>query len=246
MVAGARSEMVPMGARSVVYIVKAKFAKQCDTINRKNSGRLQMGGSAHSKRLLRGMMADENSVTFWIQAVRAGDSTAAQELWNRYFDKLMRLARARMNHLPKATYDEEDAAISTFQVLYRQLQNGSYPELSDRDELWQLMLTVMARKINRRAEYESAAKRSSNGLPATPFDSAAVIDTTAVEVADECGALLTKLADPNLEQVALWKLDGFTNDEIAQKLNKTRRTVQRMLNLIREIWTNELLDDQRE
>jgi DNA-directed RNA polymerase specialized sigma24 family protein len=45
---------------------------------------------------------------------------------------------------------------------------------------------------------------------------------------------------PEIQQVALLKVDGYTNDEIAQQLGCTRRTVQRRLNLIRDVWAEEL------
>ncbi|TWT92737.1 ECF-type sigma factor [Stieleria varia] len=184
-------------------------------------------------------MDEGNSIAVWIDAVRRGDESAAGELWRRYFHQLMHLARSRMRTLPRATYDEEDAAISTFRVLCQKLQDGDYPAVQRHDELWRLMLTILIRKINRRAEYESADKR---GAPATGTDLPDPISVEWIQagVSDECEHLLRKLDDPHLERVALWKLDGYTDDEIAKKLNRTRRTVQRMLRLIRDIWEHEL------
>ena len=97
-------------------------------------------------------MCDSNSISLWIQAVRAGNEDAANELWQRYFSQLMKVARSRMATLPRAAYDEEDAAISTFRVLCQQLREGNYPDLADRDELWRLMLKVLLRKVSRRVE----------------------------------------------------------------------------------------------
>ena len=177
----------------------------------------------------------ENSVTSWIQAVRVGDEDSARLLWDRYFDSLMRIARSRMGTLPRATYDEEDAAISTFRVLCRRLQEGGYPELSDRNDLWQLMLTVIMRKIGHRAQYEFAEKRGGLTKEFSQVDESMIPCANTAEVAIEYQLLLAKLNDCNLERVAVLKLEGFTNEEIAVKLNRTRRTVQRMLDLIREI-----------
>lgn len=185
-------------------------------------------------------MTDQDSVTNWIGAVREGDSVAATALWSQYFDQLMRQARRRMSTLPTSTYDEEDAAISTFRVLCEKLQAGAYPDLADRDELWQLLLTILIRKINRRAAYENADKRQQPILLTSDHsDELADLDwqTLTTESAEECRQLLASLDDPHLEQVAVWKLEGFTNDEIAIKLNRTRRTVQRMLGLIRHTWS---------
>jgi len=182
---------------------------------------------------------DEQSVTLWISAVRRGEDEATHRLWQRYFEQLLRQARRRMSNLPRTTYNEEDAALSTFDVLCAKLREGCYPNLSDRDELWQLMLTVLARKIGRRADYEHAEKRAilrtSGGYEQTVCMAEAPRSASQQAVL-ECQELLSRLGDDNLERVALWKLEGYTNDEIADKLNRTRRTVQRMLELIRDTW----------
>ena len=44
------------------------------------------------------------------------------------------------------------------------------------------------------------------------------------------------LSDPGLRQIALWKLEGYTNSEIAQQLECTLRTVERKLERIRAYW----------
>ncbi len=179
----------------------------------------------------------QNSVTLWMHALRAGDEAAAFELWKRYFAQLMQIARTRMAALPRGSYDEEDAALSTFRVLCEKLQEGRYPDLADRDELWKLMLKMLVRKVSRRAEYETAGKRTASQFFADEGQLTAAEDQTVTTlVADECEYLFRALDDPNLEQLVLWKLEGFTNDEIARKMNRTRRTVQRMLTLVREVW----------
>lgn len=179
--------------------------------------------------------AKEGSVTCWVQAVRRGDEDSASLLWKRYFNSLMATARSRMGTLPQETYDEEDAAISTFRVVFRKLQEGGYPELSDRDELWQLMLKIIVRKISHRVQYEFASKRGGMAAKLTRVDESTIACPDSSEVAMEYQSLLAKLEDSNLEQVAVLKLEGYTHEEIATKLNRTRRTIQRMLVLIRAI-----------
>jgi DNA-directed RNA polymerase specialized sigma24 family protein len=55
----------------------------------------------------------------------------------------------------------------------------------------------------------------------------------AAEVAEECGRLLAELEDDCLRQIALWKMEGFTNEEIAAKLGRSVPTVERKLARIR-------------
>ncbi len=185
-------------------------------------------------------MADENSVTQWIHAVRRGDQAYAEKLFLLYFSRLTSFTQSRMRSFSQATYDAEDAAISTFRVLFQNLEEGRYTELDDREEFWHLILKIASRKINRRVEYETAAKRTLDFAIASRIEPENVIDPSAPQIGLESERLLRMLGDVNLEQVAVWKLEGFTNEEIALKLNRTRRTVQRMLNLVRELWQEEL------
>ncbi len=185
-------------------------------------------------------MRSEQSVTRWIAAVRNGDTAAATQLWDRYFTQLMHQARLRMSNVATSTYDEEDAALSTFLLLCKKLEDGSYAAIADRQELWHLMLTVLIRKIGRRVKYQHAAKRTDAKMSFKPCSLDELPATTTQEISQECFELISSLKDPNLEQVALLRFEGYTNDEIALKLNRTRRTVQRMLNLIRDLWQEEL------
>jgi hypothetical protein len=56
-------------------------------------------------------------------------------------------------------------------------------------------------------------------------------------VREECDLLLHRLGDATLRSVALWKMEGFTNEEIATKLGCAGRTVERKLKVIRDLWT---------
>jgi hypothetical protein len=56
---------------------------------------------------------DDGSVTKWIGDLKAGGDSAAQHLWERYFERLVQLARARLRSARRAgaIEDEEDAAL---------------------------------------------------------------------------------------------------------------------------------------
>lgn len=185
----------------------------------------------------------EDSVTHWIVAARQGNADAIERLWQRYFRRLMVQARVRMSNVSAGSYDEEDAALSTFNVLCRRLEHGGYPELNGRQELWNLLLTVLIRRIGRRVKYQSAAKRPSNSAPLSPECLDEIASPNQEQFSCECQELISSLNDVHLQQVALMRFEGYTNDEIALKLNRTRRTVQRMLTTIRSQWEEELKPD---
>src|SRR5262249_14630482 len=93
------------------------------------------------------------SVTRWIVALRGGEADeAARRLWDRYFDRLVSLARARLRTAPRGPDDEEDAALSAFESLCRGVAQGRFGRLGNRDELWRLLATITARKAADRIE----------------------------------------------------------------------------------------------
>ena len=62
----------------------------------------------------------------------------------------------------------------------------------------------------------------------------------ALQVAEELELRLQALAvDPELRQIALDKLAGYTNAEISQRLRIGVRSVERQLSMIRKIWNED-------
>ena len=66
----------------------------------------------------------------------------------------------------------------------------------------------------------------------------------AIEIADECRRLLELLDEPDLRQIALWKVEGFTHEEIAARLDCVPRTIERKVQRIRMLWKDELAELQ--
>src|SRR5271157_2501414 len=102
---------------------------------------------------------DGGSVTRWIGGLKAGDPAAAQALWGRYFDRLVRLARKRLASRTGGVEDEEDAALSAFDSFCAGLARGRFTELGDRDDLWKLLVVITARKVAAQADRRRALKR---------------------------------------------------------------------------------------
>ncbi|MBI1915085.1 MAG: hypothetical protein HYS12_10160 [Planctomycetes bacterium] len=80
-------------------------------------------------------MSSAGDVTRWLQQLKAGDHDAVQPLWERYFRRLVGLARDRLRKLPRRTADEEDVALSAFDSFCRRAEEGRFPRLDDRDGL---------------------------------------------------------------------------------------------------------------
>jgi hypothetical protein len=83
-------------------------------------------------------MSSSSSVTAWIGQVTTGDRDAAQKLWERYFKWVVGLARAKLP-LGRRKYGEhEDVAISAMKSFLQRAENGRFPNLLSRDNLWGL------------------------------------------------------------------------------------------------------------
>jgi hypothetical protein len=91
-------------------------------------------------------MPDKGSVSLWIDRLKGGAGEAAQPLWERYFAHLVALARAKLRGAPRQAADEEDVALSAFDSFCRGVEQGRFPRLDDRDDLWQLLMLLTARK----------------------------------------------------------------------------------------------------
>jgi len=190
-------------------------------------------------------MSGNGSVTNWMEALSAGDGEGAQFLWERYFRRMVELARNKLRASASRVADEEDVALSAFHSFCQAVADHRFPKLANRDDLWQILVMLTARKALDQRKYDQRKKRSESATK--PLDDMALETfigqdpdpAFAVMVADEFRSLLNRLGDPELKQIALWKLEGCTNEEIAENLKCTERTVGRRLALIRGIWEND-------
>ena len=192
----------------------------------------------------------QGSVTLWLRSLEAGDPGAARKLWNRYFEDLVRLARERLRGAPRAVADEEDAALSAFDSFCRGAALGRYPRLDDRDDLWRLLVVITERKAFDQATSERRQKRGGGKVLGTPHlpdgdgtgRDAVLPEPTpelAAMMADECRRLLGLLRDDSLRLVANLRMEGYTNEEVADRLGCSVRSVARKLELIRRTWLGE-------
>jgi DNA-directed RNA polymerase specialized sigma24 family protein len=185
------------------------------------------------------------SVTQWLDQLRAGNPAAAQPLWERYFRRLVGLARKRLQDTPRGVADAEDVALSAFHSFCRGVEAGRFPQLHDRANLWHLLVVITARKAQRFAEHEGRLKRGGSarleeGVNLDQLVGSEPTPEFAAMVAEECRRLFAALEDAELERVAQRKMEGYTTDEIAQELGYVSRTVERKLRLIRTVWSQEL------
>lgn len=202
------------------------------------------------------MSSDE--VTCWFQGLAQGDEAAVEQLWRQYYEKLVRFARRKLAEGQRRAADEEDVALSAFHSFCRGAAAGRFPHLEDRHDLWKLLVTITARKASHQVRRDMQQKRGSGNVRGESVFAAAggrkevgmgnLLGTEptpefAAMAAEECRRLLEALPDEETRQIALWKLEGYTNEEIAGNLKCAERTVERKLQKIRELWLRDEKSD---
>jgi RNA polymerase sigma factor (sigma-70 family) len=186
-----------------------------------------------------------DSVSHWLEQLNTDDdSQAQQQLWNRYFSRLAAVARGRLTGTPQRDADEEDVALSVLDSFFRGAQEGRFPNLKDRTGLWPLLVKMTARKAINQIHRQLAKKRTNKAEQYVPdLTELAGNEPTpqfAAEVAEQVQRLLDKLNDDQLQTVAMKKLEGYTNADIAAQLGIVERSVARKLVRIRTEWASEI------
>jgi DNA-directed RNA polymerase specialized sigma24 family protein len=192
---------------------------------------------------------EQGSITHWTDDLKGGEDSATERLWGRYFDRLARLARERLRAVPRTVADEEDIALSAFDSFFTGVERGRFPQLEDRDDLWGILATIAKREA---ADYAQRLNRQKRGggrildeaALAGPVGEGPGIDAFAgaeptpdvvAATTEEVRRLFGLLPDEPLRVIALLKMEGHTNDEIASRLDCALRSVERKLECIRNL-----------
>src|SRR2546421_298289 len=180
-------------------------------------------------------MTTSGSVSQWLGRLQAGDRDAAEQLWERYFHRLVCLARGKLLAVPRAAADEEDVALSAFDSFCRRAEQGLFPRLADRDDLWEILALITVRKASDLVQHETRGKRDWRKVQPEMEPEGSGPDAEeplllrlaahepdpafAAEMADQYRRLFAELEDDELRTIATRKLEGFTNEEIAEELD---------------------------
>ena len=205
-------------------------------------------------------MGSDASVTRLIQLLRADDPAvrdmAAGLIWRRYFRDLLELARRNLDRRVRRREDPEDVLQSMFHSFCARQGRGEF-DLAGRDELWKLLVTITLRKVRNTAREHRRERRDVGREQAGPtaaddsscpgwaleqMDAAGPSPAEAAVLNEALERRLASLEDPELRQIALWRLEGYTNREIGDQLDYSERSIERKLERIRSRWMS---DDDR-
>ncbi len=197
-------------------------------------------------------MEDDAQLSLWIRQLKEGDSTAAQRLWDRYHHRLVGLARKKLRDAPRSAMDEEDVAQNAFVSFCDSAQAGMFPDISDENNLWPLLVIITARKAATQRLHERRAKRGGGRVRSeascdgdSEFSRTATTEPAPEEIAvfsAELERFMDRLEDPIHRVMLLWKLEERTNQEIARHLDCSLSGVERKLREIRRLLEIDLAD----
>ncbi len=190
-------------------------------------------------------MSEDHSITAMLVDLKSGDEVAARLVWERFFHRVCALARTKMAASRERSTDEEDMALSAINALCIGAREGRFRKLEDRDDLWQVLAMITVRKAANVYRNREARKESGESILGFDKDGErrgidAVIhgkadDLLMESLGQSCEHLLGIL-DPKLQEIARLKLEGYSNQEIADRWNRSVKSVERYLAMIRQKW----------
>ncbi len=194
-------------------------------------------------------MSVDDDVTAWIVGLKRGETVAAQHLWEHYYQRLLNLAAQRLPGHMRRAFDEEDVVLSAIDSFCRGAAKGRFPDLADRNSLWALLIVITQRKCRAKLRHHSAQKRGGGKVQGEsafdPSSGGGISDVIgqdptpqfAAQMTEEVERLLNMLGDEVTRQLAILKMEGYTNQEAAAHLSCSQTTIERRLRLIRKTWS---------
>jgi RNA polymerase sigma-70 factor (ECF subfamily) len=180
--------------------------------------------------------ADRSLLDLW----RGGDEAAARQLFERYAERLVSLARRRLSQRLASRVDPEDVVQSVFRTFFQRAKEGQFT-FSDPDDVCKLLVRITLHKTLRQVEYHKAAKRDPSQETAQGEDQQArlmeMLDREPTPEAanaflDELEHFLSRLK-PNERQVLELRMQGHGTEEIAARLRTYDRSIRRIMERIR-------------
>jgi RNA polymerase sigma-70 factor, ECF subfamily len=173
-----------------------------------------------------------------LECLRSGDRDAASALYARYAKRLRQLIRAKCSAQLARRVDAEDIMQSVFYAFFRGATGGCY-QVPAGEELWPLLLVIALNKIRTQGSFHRAAKRDvrvTRGLE----DAEALRQAVSQLEVDEPLPFLNLIVQETLErmpqsrrEIVELRVAGYEVEEIAERVGRSKRTVERLLQTCR-------------
>lgn len=186
---------------------------------------------------------EETADRLLLARLRGGELDAASQLYLKYADRLIHVARRQSAPALASRFDPEDVVQSVFRTFFRRFSAGAY-DLPDGDELWKLLLVISLNKLRKLGLHHRAikrdARRTQGGEPIAEV--AGADDQAAVLQLRLTIAELLERVDPTAARIVQLRVEGREVSEIAELTARSKRTVERVLQNFRRRLAQELDD----
>ena len=108
-------------------------------------------------------MSNLDAVTEWMAKLGDRDCQAAQVVWDNYFQRLANFARRKFRDMPQRSLMKRTYA-SAMHSFCRGAADGRFPQLSDRNDLWRILVTIAARKVHAQSRKQHDDKRGGGNV----------------------------------------------------------------------------------
>jgi len=187
------------------------------------------------------MLGTQAADQIFIADLRAGNESAARDLFERYCGRLLDLARRRLSPKVAQRVDPEDIVQSVFRTFFTRVRNNEFI-LNGVGDLFGLLVQLTIRKAIRQMAFHRAAKRNPDmEVDLVTQDRDLLVEICAsgpppdveVSMANELEQFLLQLK-PLDRKVLEMKLDGHSTAEIAIAVGSYERKIRRSLERIYE------------
>ena len=200
--------------------------------------------------------SENQSISQQLEGIKQDDEAAITAMWDRYYPALAKFAEKRLEAIgvQQRAFNGEDVAASAMMSFLRAVQRNRFPMLDSEDGLFRLLKRVTIRKVIDRKRKSQTLKagggdlRGESAFGSDPESGTSPgIDGVQGEspspewiaiMEKECQKLFVSLQDEELQSIAYYRLEGYSNAEIATKLGCAVATVERRLKQIRACWSN--------
>lgn len=183
-----------------------------------------------------------------LRRIRAGaDQDAALDLYLRYARRLLQLTRQKTPSDLATRLDPEDIVQSVFRTFFRRASAGQY-DVPEGEELWKLLLVITLNKVKRKGAYHRADKRDvQRTQPHQQAELNAKIDgdeALAYQFLQMSVDEVIAHLPPASQMIVRLRIEGYEMAEIAHRVTRSKRTVERVLQSFRARMLEELEEPQ--
>jgi RNA polymerase sigma-70 factor (ECF subfamily) len=185
-------------------------------------------------------MGDGDSFADCMARLRAGEEGAAREIFRRYAEQLVLLARRRFNPALLRKVDPEDVVQSVYKSFFVRYGAGDF-ELAGWGSLWGLLVAITVRKCSNRIQYHRRVCRAAaREVPLPAADGPGHWEVVAPEPTPLEAIVLTETVEdllrglePPERLIVELSLQGCTAPEIKEQTGRSERTVRRVRERVR-------------